>query len=114
MPKRGHQVGSEKEKQEKNKIPLEALYLPSFAMTSLLVLIVGHIFCCMFNVVVQRPLVQRAPPRGGSCCSLRPLLMIRRHNLYWIDHGRLKSGRSDRSRDTRLTLAYIRSGRHVL
>ena len=34
--KRGNQVGSEK-KQEKNKIPYKALYLPSYAMISLLV-----------------------------------------------------------------------------
>ena len=35
--KRGNQVGSEKKKQEKNKIPYKALYLPSYAMISLLV-----------------------------------------------------------------------------
>ena len=30
--KRDNQVGSEKKKQEKNKIPYKALYLPSYAM----------------------------------------------------------------------------------
>ena len=36
-PKRDNQVRSEKKKHKKNKIPYKALYLPSYAMISLLV-----------------------------------------------------------------------------